>query len=302
MTTTIEQNNFLQISQERIKNAIAQIDDQSIEMIFRRLQTPLDTGLRAGYTMYGCGGIGSNFSHLMPNRMARNVYMAFADPDIIEERNIGRQRFKRSMVGMNKADVTLQLFATDFIRQGNTPLGVAKIEYPNNAMQDWETFKVRTEQGLLFTDSMFSRLGLALMTQHTKYIHAANNATTSFAMQVNATNKIEFLGYLTFLLVHYIEQEKDAPQRDTSCAAAEAEEQTDLANLSAAYSAVEIMSSQEQYSVGAIVHRTGYEKITITKIDTTNMLAAIGMQVRGDIGAIYSQKVQQKIDNFLRAE
>lgn len=300
MTTTQEQNNFLTISKERIMNAIGKIDDQSIEMIFRRLQAQPDTSLRPGYTMYGCGGIGSNFAHMMPNRMARGVYMAFADPDVIEERNIGRQRFKRSTIGANKADVILQLFGDSFIRQGNTPIGVAKIEYPNNVMQDWDSFKVRTEQGLLFTDTMQSRLGIALMTQHKKYIHAANNATTSFAMQVDTTKKIEFLGYLTFLLVHMVEQELEAAPRDTSCAAAAENEQTDLSNLSAAYSAIEIMSTEEQYSAGAIVHRTGFEKVVVSKIDTANMLTSIGLQVKDDIGAIYTQKVQQKISNFLQ--
>lgn len=290
---------FISIERERVANAFSKIDDNSIEMIFNRLAETQTEELRDGYSLYGCGGIGSEFAYALPNRFVRGKYMAFGDPDIIEEKNIERQRYRRGHIGSRKAEVTMSIFGDSFIRQGNHPVNVTEIKYPNKVMQDWDTFMIKTSTGLLFTDSMQSRLGLALLTRHSRYIHAANNSTTSFAISVNATNKLEFLGYLIYLLVHLVEQELEAPAEAASCADASAVEQTDIANASAAFTAIELLCSDSPYSNGAILQRIGYEKLCLTKEETSAMLTGLGLLAKPALESIYMQKAQQKLNTFL---
>ncbi|MEG4442036.1 ThiF family adenylyltransferase [Microcoleus sp. AT9_B4] len=59
--------------------------------------------------LVGCGGTGSYVAESLARlayvfkQRGKNVNVAFVDPDIVEEKNLGRQRFCQSELGLNKA-------------------------------------------------------------------------------------------------------------------------------------------------------------------------------------------------------
>jgi len=59
--------------------------------------------------LVGCGGTGSYVAESLARlayvfkQVGKNVNITFVDPDIVEEKNLGRQRFCQSELGLNKA-------------------------------------------------------------------------------------------------------------------------------------------------------------------------------------------------------
>jgi PRTRC genetic system ThiF family protein len=59
--------------------------------------------------LVGCGGTGSYVAESLARlayvfkQLGKNVNIAFVDPDIVEDKNLGRQRFCQSELGLNKA-------------------------------------------------------------------------------------------------------------------------------------------------------------------------------------------------------
>lgn len=59
--------------------------------------------------LVGCGGTGSYVAESLARlayvfiQLGKNINVAFVDPDIVEEKNLGRQKFCQSELGLNKA-------------------------------------------------------------------------------------------------------------------------------------------------------------------------------------------------------
>ena len=80
-----------------------------MELIQKRLKVLFSPESRVNIILAGCGGTGSflawNIARIMlhEKEAGREMAVTFIDPDIVEERNIGRQHFGKADIGKQKA-------------------------------------------------------------------------------------------------------------------------------------------------------------------------------------------------------
>jgi len=115
--------------------------------------------------LVGCGGTGSflalhlaRLAYHVREQHGRDIHLAFVDPDVVEDRNIGRQNFCPAEIGQHKAWTLMQRF--------NAAFGLDIKAYPERFERDVLNHRVRLVIGCV--DNAAARRDIHNVAQRSK--------------------------------------------------------------------------------------------------------------------------------------